>query len=358
MKTKKEHILMPDPQKSNNNDSIWVSFIDPAESLLVLGSLNVKPFDRNMTRSQLRPVQIIIDGKILPVSFFDSWGDIGLSSMAFHPQDIWTLYVATDRDIFKIDLQTRKYIDLNVCDLIDVHEITVVNNLLWIANTGNDNVVAFDLDQEKAVKIVSLEQYRRKSVSDNFGQIRAGNTSESKDKFHCNQLFVGFDSSLFVLVHHTNGIQQVKKNIVGKTVKIQGNGGVINITKNQAINLDLKAPHSVRKVCDDYWVLDSGRGTLNIYDSNWLLKTVLPAAGWGRGSALSGFSSRLYVGISATRRRYRDILTSVTKNFYNMVQIFSVDSKESLAEVELSYVEQIDNVYVVPRNVGLSILSL
>ncbi len=354
---KKDNVLMLDPQKSNENESKWLSFIDSAESLLVLGSLNVQPLDRTITRSQLRPVQIIIDGKILPVSFFDSWGESGVSSIAFHPKDIWTLYVTTGKDLFKINLQTSEHIALNVPDLIDVHEITVINNLLWISNTGKDEIVAFDLIQEKIVKIVSLEQYRKKSVSDDFGQIRSENTREFKDKFHCNQIFEGPDGDIFILVHHINGIQQVK-NIFGKSVKVQGDGGVINITRNRTTNLHLSAPHSVRAVGNHYWVLNSGKGTINIYDNNWQLKMVLPAAGWARGSALSDTYRRLYVGISSTRRRYRDLLTSVPKSFYNMVQIFSVDSKETLAQIELSHVEQINNVYIVPRSVGLLMCSI
>ena len=56
-------------------------FIHPEQALVVLCSLNSNFHDRKMERSQVKPVQAILDGEVVPIAFFDSWGEYGISSL-------------------------------------------------------------------------------------------------------------------------------------------------------------------------------------------------------------------------------------------------------------------------------------
>lgn len=328
----------------------------PDEAILILGSLNAKPQDRTLERPAVRPVQVLADGGVRPVPFFDSWGELGVSSVAWHPGYPTLLYACTGTELVRIDLDSRDVTRIEVPNLWDVHEMTLIGDTLWLANTGSDEAIAFDLAEKRVSRRMSLSvdssaaKFAVRSTEDENGEV------EVVDKFHCNQIFDGFDGELYALVHHVSGKQLIRR-IGRKLIKNQGNGGVVNLDTGQPVPLGLKGPHSVEKVGEEYWVCDSGRATLNVYDRTWTLRETLPTRGWGRGCSYAASLGLFYAGVSETRKRYLGMGMKVQRS-PNMVRVFSAEKRTPLADVELSNIEQVNNVYVIPKYVAYALLEL
>jgi hypothetical protein len=181
------------------------------ESLVVLGSLNAMKEDREMQRSEIIPLQIIVNGEIIPVPFFDSWGELGLSSMAWHPARPKILYMSTGNDLVRIDLARQIVTAFDIENLVDIHEMTVIDNTLWIANTGTDEAIAFDLELEKEVDRVVLSKLSHSHAKLDHKPSDKNEELIVVDKFHWNQVVEGFNKELFALVHHVTGKQLVKR---------------------------------------------------------------------------------------------------------------------------------------------------
>lgn len=343
--------------------SDWKTLVHPDEALLVLGSLNAHPQDRKIERSDVRPVQAIFHGEGgCPVPFFDSWGKFGASSFAWHPERPHMLYFATDsgvdatNELLKIDLQEQRITQLPVTGLLDVHEMTVIGETLWISNTASDEVVAFDLSRERVSRRIGL------SVQGITPKITACSTEsqsgkpEVVDRFHCNQIFEGIEGDLYALVHYAVGKQLVRR-ATQKLVKRQGNGGVINLTTGVVTPLSLKQPHSVRKVRGYYWVLNSGRSAVNVYSRDWVLQETFSSRGWCRGGDVSQRLGLFYVGISEVRKRYLDLVPA-SQLAPNMLQPISVETGMPAGEMRLFGLEQVNDVYVVSKWTAQSLLEL
>jgi hypothetical protein len=333
--------------------------IHPNDGLLVLGSLNANPQDRYLERSQIQPVQLIDHCGIRPVPFFAKFGRLGVSSLACHPNKPSRLYVTTGNELLKVEPLERRIVDLKVPRLQDVHEITMVGHTLWLANTGYDEALAFDVSRECVSRRVTLTAYASKSnIEENNAWHRAEKDTELVDRFHCNQVFEGFDGELYALVHHVSG-KQIMMRLVAKTKKIvkrQGNGGVVGLSNGRRIPLGLRGPHTVRKVDGNYWVFDSGNATLNIYGPTWKLKEKLSTEGYGRGASNSRELGLFYAGVSETRKRYVKLERSHSES-PNMVLVFSTKTKKSLGKVVLSGIEQVNNIYTVPSSTALALLN-
>ncbi len=325
------------------------------ECVMVVGSLNAKEEDRILYRNKIVPLQIINeDGEIKPLIYFNTWGELGVSSIDWYPEKPFTWYITTGNDVKIVDLKNRSVKKLKISRLKDVHEITIINNILWISNAYYDEVVGFDLKKNRLLKRIQLKtfQFDSKEIEE---EIEENQKFQVFDKFHCNQIFEGYEGNLYVLVHHVTGKQLIKK-IAQKLIKSQGNGGVINFENKSYIRLALKAPHSVRKIANNYWVLDSGHSKLNIYNKEWKLKESINTSGWGRGADLSGVQELFYVGISATRKRYLGLIPGGNM-VPNMVQVFSVKKKYPIGEFIISNVEQINNIYVISKEVAEEALN-
>jgi hypothetical protein len=80
------------------------------------------------------------------------------------------------------------------------------------------------------------------------------------------------------------------------------------------ISLCLSAPHSVRKVRGDHWMLESGKCTIHIDDSSWVLNVESSTGRWSRGASDSEHLGLLYAGISETRKRYLSQISNQTSN--------------------------------------------
>jgi Domain of unknown function (DUF4915) len=224
-------------------------------------------------------------------------------------------------------------------------------------------VVAFDVVQERVSERVDLSAYGSvpkivsRAAHDADDLELAGDVRVKEEKFHCNQIFEGFGGDRHVLVHFVLGNSQLIRRAARRLIMRQGNGGVINLDSGQVASLGLKGPHTVRKVRGDYWICDSGRSRIAVYDSSWALRETILSKGWVRGADVSHSLGLFYTGISRFRRRYLTLNPTV-QQVPNMVQAISIENKEPVGEMVLSGVERVTNTYVIPREVALAMLEL
>lgn len=319
--------------------------IGPDEALVVVGALATKPADRHLERHEISPVQVFTADGVEPVRALDC-GQYGMSSLVIRP-DAGMAYGSSGDDFFRLDLDDGKVTDIEIADLKDSHEVTEIDNTLWIANTGRDEAVAFDLETGKVARRVPVRSVRGNEPA----AAPAVGAGETVDKFHANQITRGLDGKLYVLVHHVDG-KQIVKYVAQRLVKMQGNGGVIEIETGRPVALALSGPHSIEAVGpDEQWICDSRAGVLRVYDRDWREQAQIPCAGWGRGVSVSrapGNTGTVYVGISAIRKRYLQVIPT-SQHSQNMVQAFDVARRALIGETLVPNVETINNVYVVSR---------
>lgn len=335
-----------------------------SEALLVLGSLHAFAQDRRLHRSGVRSMQVVLDGELRHAPFFDPWGEWGVVSFAWCRERPGVAHVATGTELLKVDLAKRCVTDLGVRDLQDVHELTPMGRMLWIANTGRDEIVAYDVARERVAGRVELFAYGStpeiipNPVEDGATDRQlATDVRKESERFHCNQVFKGFDGHHYALVHYALGDSQLIRRAARRLAGRRGNGGVIDLDAERVIPLKLMGPHTLRKVGGGYRVCDSGRSTVNVYDRSWNLKAKIPSRGWVRGADVSEKLGIFYVGVSQFRRRYL-ALNPTARQTPNMVQAVSMETGETVGELTLSHVERVTNVYVVPREIAESLLEL
>jgi hypothetical protein len=326
--------------------------IETGEALVVVGALATKAADRKLERHEINPVQVFTCDGFEPVRVLDR-GEFGLSSLVIRP-DAGLVYGSSGNDLFRLDLDHGTVTDLGL-DLEDSHEITEIEGSLWIANTGRDEAVAFYLESETVVRRVPVRSERgRVPVSAS----PAPGAGESVHKFHANQITRALDGKLYVLVHHVDG-KQIVKYVAQRLVKMQGNGGVIELETGRPVALSLSGPHSIEIVGpDEQWICDSRAGMLRVYDREWREHAQIPCAGWGRGVSVSrrqGQSARVYVGISSIRKRYLQVIPT-SQHSPNMVQAFDVAGRKLIGETLVPHLETINNVYTVSRETAERLL--
>ena len=324
----------------------------PGEALVVVGALATKPADRSLERHQINPVQVFTSDGVEPVRSLDC-GEFGMSSLVIRP-DAGMVFGSSGNDFFRLDLDDGKVTDLGVPDLVDSHEVTEIDGTLWIANTGRDEAVAFDLAPESVVRRVPVRPARGSETATEAA--RGPGAGETVDKFHANQVIRALDGKLYVLVHHVDG-KQIVKYVAQRLVKMQGNGGMIELETGRPVALSLSGPHSVEAVGpDEQWICDSRAGVLRVYDRDWREQAQIACAGWGRGVSVSPSSGRVYVGISAIRKRYLQVIPS-SQHSQNMVQVFDPTARRLIGETHVPHLETINNVYVVTRETAERLLS-
>ena len=330
--------------------------VSSEEAILVFGSLNAKEEDRYLGRENIEPVQVILDGAVQQIPYFNCWGEFGVSSMAMIRGAQPEIYLTTGSDLVRLRLNGGAQIErFEIPSIQDVHEMTLIDGTLWLANTGYDEAVGFDIREARVNRRIKLEQFRLKASVTDRTATQDSQSYEEIDHFHCNQVFEGMDGRLYALVHHAAGRQLIKR-IAMKLIKKQGDGGVVDLLSGRSVQLRLRAPHTVRIVNGAYWVFDSGNKTMNMYDESWRLLRSVPTAGWGRGADLSADARLYYAGISEKRKRYQE-QGDVTGG--NMVQVFRAADGECVGRLPIaSGVEQINNVYVIPRTLALALLDL
>ena len=317
-------------------------------ALVVVGSLSAKPQDRSLPRSAIRSVQVLTQHGISLASYFDGMGELGVSSLAFLPGKHCLLF-STGADLMELELHSGARRCLEVQDLVDVHELTLVGDTAWLANTGRDELVAVDPDGH-VVDRRSLAPFRRGGRGGGDGDV------DEVDRFHVNQVFEAVDGTLCCLVHHVEG-RQLLRRVAARIVKSQGDGGILDLDGVVSRGLRLSAPHSVQVLGSEHWVLDSGRSELVVFDSGWRRLLGVPTLGWGRGAAVAADGSTLYAGMSPIRPRYRSLMpgSAVTSP---AVEAFDVAGRVSLGHVELDAIEQVNSVHEVDAATAEMLLAL
>jgi hypothetical protein len=324
--------------------------IDPSEAIVVVGALATKPADRSLERDQIHPVQVFTSDSIAPVTALDR-GEFGMSSLVIRPE-AGVVYGSSGNDFFRLDLDSGAVTDLGLA-LKDSHEVTEIDDTLWIANTGRDEAVAFDLAAGKVARRVAVRSARGSEPAASA----PADAEETVDKFHANQIVRALDGRLYVLVHHVDG-KQIVKYVAQRLVKMQGNGGVIELETGRPVPLSLSGPHSVEVVGDnEQWICDSRAGVLRVYDREWHEHAQIPCAGWGRGVAVSPATGRVYVGISSIRKRYLQVIPT-SQHSQNMIQVFDVAGRALVGDTTVPNLETINNVYVVSRDTAERLLAL
>ena len=332
------------------------SFLSEEFVLIILGAINANEADRKLLPSEAEPFRVFIDGELRTAKYFDAWSALGISSLAFNPDDPFDVFITKPVNeatrIVKLDLNEGSAEDLEIHKIRDVHEMIIYDRNLWLANTGFDEAVAFNIDDNRIINRIDLSSFKRSNAS---VETNRRSEEENVDRFHLNQVFKGMDGNLYGLVHHITGRQIVRK-VGTKILKSQGNGGVIRLSTGEGIGLGLRSPHTVRIVGDDYWIMDSGNFCINIYDQDWRLIDSLKTKGYGRGADILPSSGIYFAGISEIRKRYLKLFPGSSPN---MVQLIDFKSKQIEDEIIVETgVEQINNVYVIPREVGEAFLSL
>ncbi|HEY5012880.1 MAG TPA: hypothetical protein VIK61_09270, partial [Acidimicrobiia bacterium] len=265
------------------------------------------------------------------------------------------VYGSSGNDFFRLDLTTGTITDLGI-ELKDSHEITEIDGTLWIANTGRDEAVAVDLGTEQVVRRVPVRSVRGAGAPAS-PSAAAPADGETVDRFHANQITRALDGNVYVLVHHVDG-KQIVKYVAQRLVKMQGNGGVIELDTGRPVALSLSGPHSIECVGpDEQWICDSRAGVLRVYDRDWREQAQIPCAGWGRGVSVSARTRCVYVGISSIRKRYLQVIPT-SQHSQNMIQAFDIAGRRLAGETTVPHVETINNVYVVSRETAERLVHL
>lgn len=309
------------------------------ENILVVGSLNSHISDRELANGEVKTVQCLDSNNVFTsIPFFEKYNNEGVSSFCFENEEI-VFYTTGDR-LFRLDLVKKQEDEITVTNIDDIHEMSIIEGVLFLSNTTYNEAVGICLNTLKPIvrKEIVFDSNRNK-IQDSL--ISEQQTKE--DKFHCNQVFSGYSGSLYALVHHTQGKQLINR-VKQSVVKSQGDGGVINLMTGEAIQLKLKAPHSVRLVNNQYWVFNSGHSCLSVYDKSWNFVKEIKMLGWGRGGDFSSRTKLYYAGVSATRKRYLFKYNNANRN--NYIQVFNSNG-DDMFSIIVPNVEQVNNLYII-----------
>jgi len=264
--------------------------------LIVCGGPNWKIQDRFLDPETIRPVQIVSRDGVMPCAFFDRHRDIGVTAVKFDPTGEWLTY-STATHVTRVSLHTGEAETFDVPDLEDVHELTVEGDVMFVANTGKDEVVELDAGNGAVRARHSLATLR----SPRARQIRSARV----DTFHANQAFYGHDGHLMVLAHHAQGFRVLVH--AQRQLVRHGSGGVLDLTAGVVHDLRLFAPHNVRRHAKGWLINNSGRSEVMLLSRDWEVIGHLDLVGWGTGAAISDAGDVLFAGIRATRRRYAKV---------------------------------------------------
>lgn len=261
-----------------------------------------------------------------------------MSSIAWHFDFDNYLFVSINDEVRLLNVKTGQFNKLELGKIGGLHDINFLENDLWITNTEYDEVIKFDPTTNQVAQRISLEEFRTVlgNVDDEIEQ--------TKDRFHCNQIFRDYNGDLCVLIHHITG-WQFYRIVMEALIRRQGDGGIINLDKKEVIRLKLQSPHSVRKINDEYWVQDSTDQTTKIYDQNWELSGSIPTGGFGRGVDFSEKEGIAYIGISATRKRYLQVIPTGGKHD-NRIILVDIKTRKELDLISIPNIEQLDNLYI------------
>lgn len=283
--------------------------------LVVTGGSAKHPEDRRVDPQRMRAVQALGSNGFDAVAGFSPGAAEGVSNLAVVGSDIWW---STGADL-RIGPTGAP---VHVASLDDVHELTVTGACVLLANTGREEVVEVDTER--------LEVTRRYRIAEGI--------------LHMNQVFDGLDGRRYALVHHVTG-RQFRRRVAGRLLKVQGDGGVIDLERGTPIPLRLTAPHSARLVEGEVWIADSGRARVVRYDEDWKPVGSFPTTGWGRGAGV--VDGTYWLGLSPLRPRYRGFVDGIA---ITRPEVHAIDIR-TLAPVErfvMDGIDKINGLHVVP----------
>ncbi len=308
-----------------------------SEHLVAVGSQHAKVADREAPRESIEPLQVRTDDGWEPITTWSAVGTLGISGLVWDDvtEAVW---IATDDTLWKVtqDGLVRVAAD----PLVDIHELRVHGRRLTVASTGADTIVTVDLDSAEEVGRDVLGAGRTDPVTGAF--VRATGRTE---RFHANQAFEDGAGRRWALVHHVTGLQVVQE-VASRLLKRQGDGGLVSLDGLAPVDLGLSAPHSMRRVGDEWWVLDSGAGTARILDEGWGAVDTMVVGGWGRGATVLPDGS-LAIGISAVRPRYRQRLQDFG-DVDNHVAVIAPDDRTVVERLAVPRVDQLNAVEWLP----------
>ena len=302
------------------------------DPLFCLGSLNAMVEDRFMERRDVVSFQYFSGSEKLTHPALNSMGALGLSSMA-HIGD--SIFITTGSKLFDFPLNGSPSSEVPITDIKDVHELTVTDGMLWLANTGMNELTCYDPENREVIERLKLP-----------GVDIEGNSEDTLDTYHCNQCFTDEKGDLLAVVHHVDGKQHmvsITSRVINK-LKKQGNGGIINSRTGEVIVSGMKGPHSARVLPDGTYVIcDSGLFELCHFDKDWNLIRKTSTKGWSRGVDIG--NEYIYVGVSETRKRYLDHFSG-TAGAPNCILVFDIETFELVHEIVLKDIEQVNNLYI------------
>lgn len=309
--------------------------LDP---IISLGSLNAKVEDRYMERKDVVSFQYFSKRDRLTIPSLNSIGKLGLSAMA---QIDDSIYITTGSQLFDFPLDGAPSKEVPMTDIIDVHEISVIDGKLWLANTGMNELTCYDPKKREVIERLKLPEVDIEGTSE-----------DTIDTYHCNQCFTDEKGSLLAVVHHVDGKQHMvstASRVINK-LKKQGNGGVINSSTGEVIVSGMKGPHSARVLPDGTYVIcDSGFFELCHFDKDWNLIRKASTKGWSRGVDIG--NEYIYVGVSETRKRYLNLFSG-TAGIPNCILVFDIKTFELVHEIVLEDIEQVNNLYIMTPEIA------
>ena len=86
--------------------------------------------------------------------------------MAVHPDDAMQLYFATSSEVFLFDLNKGTHENLQIPNLTDIHEISIIGEELWISNTKHDEIVSYNIRKKAVERRVDLSDFASSSAED------------------------------------------------------------------------------------------------------------------------------------------------------------------------------------------------
>jgi hypothetical protein len=274
------------------------------EALLVAGSENWNPADRQLGRDRIRSLQAVTADGDEHLAQFEHLGAHGIRDVALSGAD--TAVVTTGYELYELDLRTGRLVEWPLDGTSDLHELWVAGESVLVANTAYDEVV--ELREGRVVERHPVAGFRHagsRPIAHGRplgGLVPIGPKPVRDDHFHLNQAIVADDGSMLAVVHHVSGFRPVAE--LRHRLTRHGDGGVLDLAAGRPYPLGLRAPHSLRRLPSGGWVvLDSGRAEAVVLDDGWSEVRRFPTSGWGRGLAVAD-DGRLFVGLSATRARY------------------------------------------------------
>lgn len=235
----------------------------------------------------------------------------GITGIAIDGDYVWACF---SNIIAKIRISDFVIVDtIEDKHFYDLHEITLHNNQLYVANTGYESVDIIDLATKRIERIDLLGENIRKN--------RPEYTQDQDTKPH---------------LHHISSITiDDNENIILGMVRQQR---ILNLTKWEWIGSKHSSPvHDVEFIDGKIWFTTVG-GLISNSETTWNLADYQSEIGWTRGLAVT--DEGMYVGTTAIRESnhdyYKIITNSSTERTGAKISFINSLNREESINIELN----------------------